>query len=201
MNTDQKIQVDEIKDAEPYVQINRNELVEMIKNWDKVAFSGVLFSNIQYFCDHSYSRVIQKKKVLQKLTTTRITMGGDYEKRINKILKKQEDEPNFVAEPMKGKEYVFGKKIPLVANKEGQLMVVMIVENHVVPHSIMYHNNEVISKEQAIAKDLLTPAYFTPKDTVGRGTVEPEFDFSFRTLGIMRILKIKIGGIVYKIVD
>ena len=58
----------------------------------------------------------------------------------------------------------------------------------------------VIKKAEEL--QLFTPVYYKPKEpTVGRGRIEEENEFFFRTLGLSRILKIKINGKLYKIVD
>jgi hypothetical protein len=202
METKPKIFVEGIEETEQYETMSRPELLEILKNWKKIAFSGVNFMNIQYFCPEYASKQKDKQHILQKLTTTRITVGSNYEDKINRLLAKQGEEKDFEAQAMKGRTYPYGHSVPIVENKDGDKMLVMIVEHHVIPDTRLFYQSEPIDRKKAEELQLFTPVYYKPKEpTVGRGRIEEENEFFFRTLGLSRILKIKINGKLYKIVD
>ena len=185
--------------------IKRATLVEMFKNFKKeVAFTGCSFMHVTYFTNHADSRTVKGKKVLQKITRTCITVGSEYQKKVNKILeKKQNENPDFVAQEMKGKFRPYGYEIPIVAatsNPDFE-MLCAIVENHTQPKSVLYHEGKIVSYAEAVALQLFTPAHFLPKQTTGRGRVDEENDFHFITLGFDKILKVNINKQVYKVVD
>lgn len=160
--------------------------------------------HVTYFTNHADSKTVNKKKVLQKITRTTITVGSEYQKKVNKILeKKQGENPDFVSQEMKGKFRPYGFEVPIVAatNNPDFEMLCAIVENHTKPKSVLFHNGEIISYEKAVALDLFTPAHYQPKPTTGRGRVDEENDFHFITLGFDKILKINLNKKIYKVVD
>jgi len=188
--------------------ISREELKEMFRNFNKnVSFSGVTFANVTYANDVSGSRTINKQKQLQKVTEAMITLGSDYENKVNRILENKQDEenPDFRAMKMKGKFYKYGKANPVVASEKNPdfEMLVMIVEAKNRKHrkSVYFHNNKEITIEEAKEKDLLTPSFFNKKSTSGRGSVSEENDFDFNTLGFDKIQSIKLNKTLYLIED
>jgi len=188
--------------------ITRNELIEKFLNFKKdVATTGVTFASITYKTDESQSRQVAGKKLLQKVVQTTMTLGADYEKKVNRIKeKKQGEEGDFTAQAMKGKHYVNGYENPVVcvssdADNRDKFMLVMITENRTKPSVQLFHNELPISREDAIAKNFFAPAYFNEKPTAGRGEVDPENDFKFTTLGFNKILQIKFGGVQYVVTD
>lgn len=188
--------------------ITRNELIDKFLDIKKeVAKTGVTFASITYKTDESQSRTKAGKKLLQKLVQTRITIGADYEKKVNRILeKKQGEEGDFQAQSMKGKHYVNGKSNPVVCasadpENRDKFMLVMMIENSTIPTVNYFHEGEPITKEEAIAKDLFAPAYFNDRTTAGRGEVDPENDFKIVTLGFNKIIQIKLGGVQYIVTD
>ncbi len=203
MNTNQKIYVDDLSKEEATQTLKRVELVEMIKNFDKIAYSGVNFANVSYFTHEYGSRQVQGKKVLQKYVTTRITIGSEYKKKIQKLLDKQKMDITFVPEKMKGKFYPYGTHIPIVASERQPdfEMLVLNVEHHVVPSTIYFKDGNVIAYEEAVKQDLFMPSYFTEKNTIGQGLVDADADFFFLTLGFDKIVKFRLNGVLYKIVD
>jgi hypothetical protein len=103
---------------------------------------------------------------------------------------------------MKGKTYPFGYNVPIVENKAQEKMLILVLEHNVVPFTILYHEGKPIDRKKAEEADMFAPAYFKPKEpTIGRGLIEAENDFKFLTVGIQRIIKIRLNGVVFKIVD
>ena len=188
--------------------ITRSELIDKFLNIKKeIAATGATFASVTYKTDESESRQVAGKKLLQKLVQTRISIGADYEKKVNRIKeKKQGEEGDFTAQAMKGKHYVNGYENPVVCvsadpDNRDKFMLVMIIENRTIPNVQLFHNELPISRDEAIAQNLFAPAYFNEKPTAGRGEVDPKNNFKFATLGFNKILQIKLGGVQYVVTD
>jgi hypothetical protein len=186
--------------------ITQVELENMMLNFNKeVSFSGVTFANVMYKNDYAKSKTVSKKKQLQKISEVRITVGSDYESKVQRIeVKKQGAESSdFKANKMNGKSYTNGFENPVVhadKNPENK-MLVMIIENGVKHNTTYLHNNEIVTMKQAEELDLLTPAHYKPRAVVvGRGAVNEENAFKFNTLGFDKILQITINKTDYIVI-
>lgn len=188
------------------VHLTQVQLEELMLNFNKnVSLTGVTFGNVIYKNDFALSKTVNKQKLMQKITETRITLGSDYSSKIQRIEVKQGAESsNFEAQKMNGKSYTNGKENPVVhADKnESFRMLVMIVEHGVKSNTTYLHNGNVITLDQAKELDLLTPAFYNPKETTtsGRGIVREENDFKFNTLGFDKIIQITINKTDYIVI-
>ncbi len=172
--------------------ISRNELVAMLsKN------KGVTFAHVVAFTDEHGSRVANKKKVLQKLTFRNITIGSSYESRVERRI-----EGEFESQEMSGKAFVQGTNCIAYATKnESKLYLVCDQELKAKVHTQFFHEGQPIKKADAIAKDLFSPSYFTPKQTAGRGQVSEEKNFFRLTIGMDNVIAITYRGQKYRIAD
>lgn len=186
----------------PTKKLSRFELMDVFANPDKytdVLRKGVTFAKIVYFTDEHGSITVNKQKQLQKRTSTQITLGSSYQNRINKDLERRGEEANFTAQAMYGKTRL--NQYFVQADKSKEIMLCCVVEHHVKPNTIFFHQNQPIKKSVAIEKGLFMPSYFTPKKTAGRGNMSEEKDFHFFTLGVEKIIEIVLGGVKYIIED
>lgn len=176
--------------------IKPQELVEILRG-----YTGVVFASVTYLVDESKSRTVNGSKVLQKMVSTRITLNSIYERKVNRILEKKQGEmPTFTAEEMKGKYQVFPDcKCILKSEKTGELLLYGAIEHNARPHVTYFHNGKIITKEEAIKKDLFMPSAFAPKKTMGRGAVEEENDFALISPRLSSILSITLNGVRYRI--
>ena len=178
-------------------QITRNELITILRNT-----KGATFANLTYKVDESKSRTINKKKALQKEVTVNVTLNADYAKKVNRVLENKQDEtPDFEAKAMNGKTKSFDDCRCIVENARGNRMLYCFIENNAPRLTTYFHNDCVITKDKAIKLNLFTPAFFKPKETVGRGSVKSENDFSVITPSINNIKRIKMNKEEYIIID
>jgi hypothetical protein len=195
------------------MKITKQELTEKFKNFEKnIAWTGCSFMMLQYFTNEYGSRTKtvtnedgkkEKKYALQKRVNVRITVGADYSKKINRLLEKQGENPDFEAKEPKNFFYKYGYNCPVVASKfnPNSEMILMMMEHNAAPKIVFSHEGVEITKEDAIKQNLFTDSYFEEKPTVGRGSIDKEFDFYVRTLKIENIECIKINGEEYIIED
>ena len=191
------------------MKISRDELRQKFIDFKKqISWSGVTFAFVEYITNEYGSKTKTvtdangkktKEYALQKRVLTQITVGSDYESKVQRIQKKQDEKPDFKAGELIGKFYKYGKAVPIVANTKNPEfeMLVMIFENHTKPKVELLCKGKEITEEDAIKQDLFTPSYFAEKTTAGRGEVNPEFDFAYRTLGFDKIVKLNIAGEEY----
>lgn len=178
-------------------KINKAELKNLLTNFRK-NFGSVAFGNVVYFVDESGSKTVQGKKVLQKLTRVNITIGANYEGRINRDLVKQGEEANFTAQAMSGKVYVNDEGVLATDTKTGtKNYLVATVENHTKPETIYFHEGKRISKEKAIEANLFMPSYFTPKTTSGRGNMSEAKDFHTISPNVDNIISLTLNKVKY----
>jgi hypothetical protein len=186
--------------------VTQEQLEGMFLNFNKeVSLSGVTFGDVIYQNDVSKSRQKGGKKVMQKVKECRITLGSDYETKVNKIHKvKQGMEGDFKANKMLGKSYVNGKENPVVrADKNPNFkMLVMICEAHNRKHNktTYLHNGQIITLDEAKELNLLQPSFFDTKKTAGRGSVSEENDFDYLTLGFDKIKQITLNKTTYIVI-
>jgi len=182
-------------------KITTLEAVNMFLAYNKhLSMTGVAFSSITYFVDEAKSKTVNKAKLLQKLVTTNATIGSDYEKKVNKICKdKQGNEIDFKAQKMFGKSYVNdGNPVAMDDKTELKRYLVFIVENHTTPHSQLYKDGKPVNREDVWNEENITPAGLKPSNyTSGRGAVDKENDFAFRTLDFNNLMGFKMNGINY----
>ncbi len=188
------------------VYLSQAQLENMMLNFNKeVSLTGVTFADVIYKNDVSKSRQKGGKKVMQKIKECRITVGSDYQTKVQKVhTVKQGMESDFKANKMLGKSYTNGVENPVVhADKNPDFkMLVMVCEAHNRKHNktTYLHNGEIITIDQAKEMDLLQPSFFDKKKTAGRGTVNEEHDFDYLTLGFDKIKQITLNKTDYIVV-
>jgi len=185
------------------VHVTVAEAVEMFLNYNKeLSASGVAFSNVTYLVDESKSKTVKGSKMLQKMVTTNATIGSDYAKKVNKICKdKQGEAIDFVAQPMRGKDYVQeGSPVCYDTKTNTKKYLVLIIENHTKPQSQLLLNGLEVKREDVWNDTYITPAGLKPSNyTSGRGAVDKENDFCFRTLDFNNLISYNMNGNMYLI--
>lgn len=190
-----------VKRAAKPVRITRQSLIDLFLNFDKnVSFSGVTFGSIVYFTDESGSITRDKQKQLQKFTRTQITLGSNYESRINRDLVKQGEEANFTAQSMSGKEHI-SKMVCQALKDNTKKYLCCVVEHHVTPDTVYFYQGKPISFEKAKEQNLFMPSFFNEKKTAGRGNMSEERDFHYFTIGFDKIISLTMNGTRYLIED
>jgi hypothetical protein len=183
------------------IKISKLGLKTLLENFRK-NFSSVAFGNVVYFVDESKSVTRQGKKALQKLTRVNITIGANYEGRINRDLVKQGEEANFTAQAMSGKVYVNNEGVLATDTKTGtKNYLVATVENHTKPDTIYFHEGKKIAFEKAKELGLFMPSAFTPKTTSGRGNMSEEKDFHTISPNLDNIISLTLNKVKYIVED
>jgi hypothetical protein len=188
--------------------ITKAQAVGMFENYKNISASGVSFSSLSYLVDVAESKVSDGQKLLKKFVKINATIGSDYEAKVNRIVENKQGEViNFVAQPQFGKEYYIDGSPVVRDTKTGtKRYLVFIVENHTsrpIEHQFFIANGmKKVSKEQIWNSDYITPSGLSTKEyTSGRGAVNKENDFAFRTVDFNNLKGFKIGGIEYRIID
>lgn len=187
--------------------ITRSQALDKFENFEKITASGVTFGSITYLVDVSESKVVNKANLLKKLVVINITFGASYTDKVNRILKAQGDDANFVAKAMTGKEYYIEGNNVLARDTatKSKRYLVFDIENHTnVSAKQLYIADGMIpvTKEEVWNEKYLTPSGLNPTTkTAGRGLVEEKKNFFFRTLGFQNIISFKVGKVVYRIID
>lgn len=186
-----------------FVKITREKLLQTLIDFRKnVSATGVAFGNVVYHVDESGSRTKGGKKLLQKITRVNITIGSNYEGRVNRDLTKQGEESNFTAQSMSGKRYVNDEGILATDEKTGtKKYLVAVVEHKTSPKTVYFHEGKRIKKAKAVRRDMFADSYFTPKTTMGRGNVSEERDFHIINPNIDAIISITLNKVKYIIED
>jgi hypothetical protein len=183
--------------------ITQAQAEKMFLNYTKeVSASGVAFSNLTYFTDESKAKVSKGKKMLQKLVNTNATIGSDYAKKVNRILHDKQGNPiDFVAQKMRGKKYVTnGQPVATDEKTETKLYLVFIVEGHTIPQSQLYLNGQPVDRKDVWNADYIQKSYLENKPTTaGRGLIDEEHNFHFRTLNFDNLISFKMNGTLYTI--
>ena len=187
--------------------ITKGQAVAMFENYKGLSASGVAFSSLSYLVDVAESKTVKGEKLLKKFVKLNATIGSDYEKKVNRILEnKQGEKIDFVAQPQFGKEY-YMEGSPVVRDTKTQTKryLVFIVENHTKPSAHQLYITDgmkEVTKEQVWNAEYITPAGLSPKEyTSGRGAVDSEFDFCFRTVDFDNLKGFVIGGTDYRIIN
>lgn len=185
------------------VKITREAIEYKLLNFKKeISATGVAFGNIVYHVDESKSRVVKGVKLLQKLVRTNVTLGADYESRINRDLVKQGEEANFTAQSMSGQEYLNEEGILSTDIKtRTKTYVRATVENKTTPTTVYFHNNQRISKAKAIELNLFMPSAFSEEKTSGRGNMSADKDFDTIGLNLNNVISLTLNKVKYVIED
>lgn len=186
------------------VRITRQNAIQMFLNYKKeISATGVAFSSLTYICDENKSRTVKGKKLLQKMVTTNATIGSDYEKKVNRILTKEEKDVIFSAQPMKGKEYVSADRPPVATDTatRTKLYLVFIVENHTKPETQLLLDGKPVERAKVWNAEYITPAGLQGDAIAGRGTINEENNFYFRTLNFNNLISFNMNGKFYLIED
>jgi hypothetical protein len=187
--------------------ITKAQAVAMFEDYKNISASGVAFSSLSYLVDVAESKTVGGKKLLKKFVKLNATIGSDYEKKVNRIVENKQGEViNFVAQPQFGKEYyIDGSPVVRDTKTQTKRYLVFIVENHtrVSDHKLyIAETMQEVNKEQVWNADYITPAGLNPKEyTSGRGAVDSENDFCFRTVDFDNLKGFVIGGFEYRIID
>lgn len=183
------------------VRITKDQAVAMFTNYKKeVSASGVAFSSITYLVDESKSKTVKGKKMLQKMVETNATIGSDYAKKVNKILDKEGKEIVFEAQPMRGKDYVSqGNPVCMDTKTEEKRYLVFIVEGHSKPKSQLILDGKTVDRADVWNDTYITPAGLKPNAVAGRGTINEENNFFFRTLDFNNLISFNMNGNMYLI--
>lgn len=185
------------------VKLTKTELLALLGEFKKnISATGVAFGNIVYFVDEGGSKTVNKQKVLQKLVRVNLTIGSNYENRINRDLVKQGEEANFTAQAMSGKEYINNEGVIAKDTKTGlKRYLVATVENKTKPDTIYFHEGKRIAKEKAIELGLFMPSYFAEKPTSGRGNMSEEKDFHTINPNFDAIISLTLNKTKYIVVN
>jgi hypothetical protein len=136
-----------------------------------------------------------------------ITLGTPYADKVNRILKAQGQNVEFIAKAMTGKEYyIEGNNVLARDTATGQKRyLVLDIEHHTnltARQLYIADGMKPVTKEEVWNLDYLTPSGLNPTTyTAGRGAVNEEKNFFFRTLGFQNIISFKVGGTLYTIID
>ena len=192
-----------MKKLDKVVKITKANLLNLLYDFKKnISATGVAFGNVVYFVDESGAKTVDKKKVLQKLVRVNLTLGANYESRINRDLLKQGEEDNFTAQSMSGKVYVNNEGIVAMDVKSGiKRYLIATVENHTKPDTFYFHEGKRISREKAIENNLFMPSYFAPKTTSGRGNMSEAKDFHTISPNVENIISLTLNKVKFIIED
>ncbi|MEK6829833.1 MAG: hypothetical protein AABY15_06970 [Nanoarchaeota archaeon] len=187
--------------------ITTGQAIAMFENYKGLSASGVAFSSLSYLVDVAESKTVDGKKLLKKFVKLNATIGSDYEKKVNRIVENKQGEViNFVAQPQFGKEYYMdGSPVVRDTKTQTKRYLVFIVENHTKPseHQLFITDGmKAVEKAEVWNEQYITPAGLKPKEyTSGRGAVDQENDFAFRTVDFDNLRGFAMGGTDYRIID
>ena len=158
---------------------------------------GSTFAHVVVFGDEHGSRTVKGAKALQKLSFRNITIGSDYEARVERRIDEE-----FESQAMTGKEFVEGTNCLARATKNpNKKYLVCDQELKTKVHTYFYHNGQPIKKADAIEQNLFAPSYFSEKKTAGRGQVSKEKNFFRLTIGLENVIALTYKGQKYRIAD
>jgi hypothetical protein len=196
-----------MKSVKNVENVTKAQAVAMFENYKEVSASGVTFSSLTYLVDVAESKTVNKAKLLKKLIKINATIGSDYQAKVNRVSEKKQGEViDFVAQPQFGKEYYIDGSPVVRDTKTGEKRyLVFIVENHTTISARKLYiasTMEEVTKEQVWNSDYITPSGLAPKEyTSGRGAIDQENDFAFRTVDFNNLKGFVIGGTDYRIID
>lgn len=148
---------------------------------------------VTYFVDESQSRTANGKKLLQKRVTLVCNLNHDYQKNVERRTGEE-----FIPQEMKGKISLGNST--LLSLKDNQPMLYATVYKYAYKVVQHFYDNKPITRAEAIRLDLFAPAYFTPKTTKGRGSVEQSEDFGLISPKWFNIEQFKLNKQKYLLV-
>ena len=172
--------------------ITIQELTDKISN---ITRSTVV--SLTYVVDDSRSKtIVGKKQIQKKVKISHLYLNHDYQNKVRKLT----DDSSFQAFEMKGKTRICGTLVQSDKTQE-LLLDGKILKSCNVEVQELYYQGQVISEKEAENLNLWVPAYYKESEvsTSGRGLVSEEDDFKMITLGLNKILNIKISGVLYTI--
>jgi hypothetical protein len=202
-----------IKENTKVVKVTTLELVQILMTITKSMFGSVI-----YFVDEGKSRSVKGKKVLQKrVFNPSIVLNHKYGQKVNNLLKKalkdglvtaeqllykygfDVENDVFVPREMKGKTRVSSSLVQ--ADKTKAFILDAKSLKNATPKVQLFHNNQAISRQEAIEQNLFTPSALTSKPkTKGRGLLPEELDFEFCAPYVERIEFLKLNNTVYEVI-
>jgi hypothetical protein len=172
--------------------INSNKLFDMLVNVTKSTIVAV-----EYITDDTRSKQVKGLKQVQKqVKISNLYLNHKYENKVRNLTGNSE----FEAHELKGKTRISSTIIQSDKTLDN-LLDGKILNSESVKLINLFHNNEIITESEAVAKDLWANSFYNPteKTTSGRGSVSVDDDFKMITLGLSKIIKIKFEGIEYTI--
>jgi hypothetical protein len=136
--------------------------------------------SVTYFTDEQKSRTKNKVKTVNKLVKTEMRLAESYQNKIENRIEK-----DYTPDSPKGLEYVspfFFRGI------KAQDLRLNAYSSGMIPTTKYYHNGSVKTIEELKGLDLLSPSFFTKKETVGKGQVTDEQDFFVTRLRLNRVI-------------
>lgn len=159
-----------------FILTTTDELATFITN---EGIKATKFSAI-YFTDEQKSRTKNKVKQVNKLVKTEMRLAESYQNKIENRIEK-----DYKPDSPKGLEYVspfFFRGI------KAQDLRLNAYSSGIIPTTKYYHNGSVKTIEELKGLDLLSPSFFTKKETVGKGQVTDEQDFFVTRLRLNRVI-------------
>ena len=146
--------------------------------------------SITYIVDDSKSRMVDKKRLLQKeVFVGNLYLNHDYAKKVSNLSGEA-----FEALPMNGKTRISTTLV--MSDKSGEMLLdgkILAKESRKTLN--YFHNGEVIERSEAERLNYFYPP--TTKPTSGRGLLTEENDFQMITLGLKNIKSLKVFGKSY----
>lgn len=186
-----------------FKRIKRLDLLNLLMEFRKnITNTGVAFGNVVYHTDESGSRTKGGKKQLQKFTRVNVTIGSNYEARINRDLTKQGEEANFTAQSKSGMQYMNDEGVILMDVKTGlKRYLAAIVEHNTKAVTVYFHEGNRITYEKAVELDLFAPSHFVEEKTAGRGNMSEEKNFHVINPSFDKIISLTLNKKKYVIED
>tara|TARA_R100001015_G_C4626598_1_gene185648 strand:- start:1735 stop:2331 length:597 start_codon:yes stop_codon:yes gene_type:complete len=159
-----------------FIITTTDELATFITN---EGIKATKFSAI-YFTEESKSRTKNKVKTVNKLVKTEMRLAESYQNKIENRINE-----DYKPDSPRGLEYVspfFFRGI-----KAGDLRLNAYSSGYI-PTTKYYHSGTVKTIEELKGLDLLSPSFFTKKETVGKGKVSEEDDFFVTRLRLNRVI-------------
>ena len=149
--------------------------------------------SVTYFTDEQKSRTKNKVKTVNKLVKTEMRLAESYQNKVENRIEK-----DYTPDSPKGLEYVspfFFRGI------KAQDLRLNAYSSGMIPTTKYYHNGSVKTIEELKGLDLLSPSFFTKKETVGKGQVTEEDDFFVTRLRLNRVITFGYKNITFVNVD
>ena len=185
------------------IKLTVNQAVAMFLNYRKeVSASGVAFSNLSYNVAERGSKTVKGQNILRKDVTVNATLGSDYGKKVGRILDKEGKVINFVPQPRKGLKRLGDSPICTDVKTSSKFYLDFIVEGHSKPNVQLLLNGEKVERKDVWNADYITTANLKPKEKIaGRGLINAEHNFHFRSVEFTNLKSFNMNGNTYQIVD